>query len=144
MWIRRDWDRLATSGAAETLAYLPRCDAGIVLVDAGSTLTPDDLRIISAFDQAIHPNNCSCQQGGSALPRDLEQQIAYTKRQLQSEYRQRGLPVRAVSVVASHTHLLQQWFAEELSPLYERKQRLLQESLARKTLDAWNGSSHRS
>ena len=26
---------LATTGAAETLAYLPRCDLGIVLIDAG-------------------------------------------------------------------------------------------------------------
>jgi hypothetical protein len=30
--------------------------------------------------------------------------------------------------------LLEQWFSEELSPLYERKQRLLQESLTRKML----------
>ena len=26
---------LATSGAAETLAYLPRCDLGVVLIDGG-------------------------------------------------------------------------------------------------------------
>jgi predicted GTPase len=35
---------LATRGAAETLAYLPRCDLGVILIDVGSTLTPDDLQ----------------------------------------------------------------------------------------------------
>jgi len=52
---------------------------------------------------------------------------------LRSEF-ETELPVRAVSVMPSHAELLDQWFAEELSPLYERKQRVLQESLARKTL----------
>jgi hypothetical protein len=30
---------LASTGAAETLAYLPQCDLGVVLIDAGSTLS---------------------------------------------------------------------------------------------------------
>ena len=46
---------LATSGAAETLAYLPRCDLGVVLIDAGSTLTEDDLSTIRALYEAGVP-----------------------------------------------------------------------------------------
>lgn len=37
---------LATAGAAETLAYLPHCDVAAVLVDAGSTITGEDLATI--------------------------------------------------------------------------------------------------
>lgn len=124
---------LATSGASETLAYLPRCDAAIVLVDAGSTLTRDDLKIMAALNQVSTPTTVLISKSDLLSPEDLEQQLAYTRRQLQGEYGSE-IPVRAVSVLPSHAHLLQQWFAEELSPLYERKQRLLQESLTRKTL----------
>jgi GTP-binding protein EngB required for normal cell division len=46
---------LATSGAAETLAYLPRCDLGVVLIDAGSTLTQEDLSTIGTLYQAAIP-----------------------------------------------------------------------------------------
>jgi GTP-binding protein EngB required for normal cell division len=124
---------LATRGAAETLTYLPRCDAGIVLVDAGSTLTPEDLRIIGALLQPSTPTTVLVSKADLLSHGDLEQQIAYVKRQLRAEF-ETDLPVRAVSVVSSHVKLLDDWFVEELAPLYERKQRLLQESLARKTL----------
>lgn len=124
---------LATSGASETQAYLPRCDAAIVLVDASSTLTRDDLKIIAALHQVSTPTTVLVSKADLLSPADLEQQLAYTKRQLQNEYGI-AIPVRAVSVASSYEHLLEQWFTEELSPLYERKQRLLQESFARKTL----------
>jgi len=124
---------LATSGAAETFAYLPRCDAGIVLVDAGSTLTPDDLKIVGALIQASTSATVLVSKADLLSAQDLEQQMAYVKRQLHTELGT-DLPVRPVSVMPSHTALLERWFAEELAPLYDRKQRLLQESLTRKTL----------
>jgi len=124
---------LATSGAAETLAYLPRCDAGIVLVDAGSTLTPDDLRIIGALTQGSTTTTVLISKADLLCAQDLDQQMAYVRRQLHAEF-DTDLPVRPVSVMPSHAALLEQWFTEELAPLYDRKQRLLQESLTRKTL----------
>jgi GTP-binding protein EngB required for normal cell division len=124
---------LATSGAAETLAYLPRCDAGLVLVDAGSTLTPDDLKIIGGLNQASTATTVLISKADLLSTPDLEQQVAYVKRQLHAEFG-KALPVRPVSVMPSHATLLEQWFAEELAPLYDRKQRLLQKSLTRKTL----------
>ena len=48
---------LATSGAEETVAYLPRCDLGLVLVDAASTVTHEDLAIVQAL----------CQSGARAM-----------------------------------------------------------------------------
>lgn len=124
---------LATSGAAETLAYLPRCDAGIVLVDAGSTLIPEDLKIVAALTQASTSTTVLVSKADLLSAQDLKQQMAYVRRQLHTEFGT-DLPVRPVSVMPSHTALLEQWFAEELAPLYDRKQRLLQESLTRKTL----------
>ena len=124
---------LAAGGAAETLAYLPRCDAGIVLVDGGSTLTPDDLKIIGALILAGTATSVLVSKADLLSAADLQQQIAYVKRQLKSEFGT-DLPVRPVSVMPSHAELLEQWFAEELLPWYERKQNLLQESLTRKTL----------
>jgi GTP-binding protein EngB required for normal cell division len=124
---------LATSGATETLTYLPRCDAGIVLVDAGSTLTPDDLKIVRALLHVSTPTSVLLSKADLLSERDLEHQITYIKQQLQNEFGTE-LPVRPVSVVASHVALLEQWFAEEVAPLYERKQRLLEESLTRKML----------
>ncbi len=124
---------LATRGASETLAYLPRCDAGIVLVDAGSTLTPDDLNILRALTQVGTLTTVLVSKADLLSERDLEQQIAYIRAQLRSEF-ETQLPVRPVSVMPTHAELLERWFTEELSPLYERKQHLLQESLARKTL----------
>jgi len=124
---------LATSGAAETLAYLPRCDAGVVLVDAGSTLTLEDVATIRALTQAGTSTTVLVSKADLLSSTDLQQQIAYVKGHLQTEF-ETELPVLAVSIMHTHTKLLEQWFAEELLPLYERKQYVLQESLARKAL----------
>jgi small GTP-binding protein len=43
---------LAVAGAEETIAYLPRCDLGIVLIDASAGLTQDDLVVVHALYQA--------------------------------------------------------------------------------------------
>ena len=43
---------LATGSAAESLAYLPRCDLGIVLIDAASTLTPQDVSLVDQLYRA--------------------------------------------------------------------------------------------
>jgi len=40
---------LASSGAAETAAYLPRCDLGLVLIDAGATLSQEDLVLVQTL-----------------------------------------------------------------------------------------------
>ena len=50
---------LATFGAAETMAYLPRCDLGIVLVDAASILNREDMSSsVLSMRRACRP--CCC------------------------------------------------------------------------------------
>jgi GTP-binding protein EngB required for normal cell division len=122
---------LATSGAAETLAYLPRCDLGIVLIDAGSTLTEDDLSIIRALYQAGVPVSALLSKSDLLAMNDRAQSLAYVSQQITAQL---GLNLRVcpVSVRPTHFGLLDDWFKQYILPLYERHQELAQESLRRK------------
>ena len=122
---------LATAGAAETLAYLPRCDLGVVLIDAGSTLTQDDLSTIQALYEAGVPATTLLSKSDLLTPEDRLSAIAYVGEQMRSRL---GitLSVHPVSVQATHAVLLEDWLREGMLPLYERHQQLMQESLRRK------------
>jgi GTP-binding protein EngB required for normal cell division len=122
---------LATSGAAETLAYLPRCDLGVVLIDAGSTLTEDDLSTIRMLYEAGIPASVLLSKGDLLAAEDRAQSLAYIAGQLQSRL---GLTiaVHPVSVQPSHAGLLDAWLAEVIAPLYDRHQQLAEDSLRRK------------
>lgn len=122
---------LATSGAAETLAYLPKCDLGVVLIDAGSTLTDGDVRTILALQQAAIPVHILLSKADLLNRSDCEKTIGYVKQHVNSETGL-DLPVHPVSVRPSHHNLLDRWFAEEILPLYSRSQELRTASLQRK------------
>lgn len=122
---------LATSGAAETLAYLPRCDLGIVLVDAASTLTDEDLSTIRLLYEAGVPVSVLLSKSDLVSEPDRKQAIVYISRQIKEQL---GLdiPVHPVSVRSSGIHLLERWLDREIFPLYERHRQLMEESLHRK------------
>ena len=122
---------LATSGAAETLAYLPKCDLGIVLIDAGSTLTEEDLRTILALQEAAVPVNVLLSKADLPGSGDLAKIVAYVKEHLASETGL-ALPVHPVSIHPSHRELLDRWFEAGILPLYDRSQELRTLSLQRK------------
>ncbi len=122
---------LATSGAAETLAYLPRCDLGVVLIDAGSTLTEDDLATIRTLYEAGIPASVLLSKSDLLAPEDRAGSLAYISEQIRSQL---GLEisVHPVSIQASHSSLLETWFREAILPLYDHHQQLAQESVFRK------------
>jgi GTP-binding protein EngB required for normal cell division len=119
---------LATAGAVETLAYLPRCDLGVVLIDAGSTLTQDDLGTIQALYDAGVPASVLLSKADLLSPEDREKVAQYIADHVQSQL---GLKLSAhpVSVKAEHSALLDQWLKTEILPLYDRHQQLAQESI---------------
>ena len=122
---------LATSGAEETAAYLPRCDLGIVLLDAGAALTQEDLVVI----QSLYRTGATAMVLVSkadllALP-DRERMIAYIRQHLLSELNL-DLPVHLVSVVGADTRLCDEWFEQELKPLLESHRENAAASLKRK------------
>ncbi|MDI6876026.1 MAG: dynamin family protein [Methanomicrobiales archaeon] len=122
---------LATGGAAETLAYLPRCDLGVVMIDAGSTLTEGDIQTIRALQEAAVPVNVLLSKADLLTPPDCGRILRYIQQHLAAEF-DRDLPVHPVSVRPSHRRLLDAWFEEEILPLCSRSQDLREASLRRK------------
>ena len=122
---------LATSGATETLAYLPKCDLGVVLIDAGSTLTADDLQTIMTLQQAAVPVNVLLSKADLVVSQDRERIVRYLKQHIASECKL-DLSVHPVSVMPSCRKMLDAWFNDEITPLYARSQELRAASLRRK------------
>ncbi len=122
---------LATRGAAETLAYLPRCDLGVVLIDAGSTLTPDDLQTIQILYDAAIPANVLLSKADLLTLEDRSQVVEYVKHHIKEELNL-DLAVHAVSVMSGSKDLLTRWFEQDISPLYSQRQDLKLRSIRRK------------
>jgi GTP-binding protein EngB required for normal cell division len=122
---------LAASGATETLAYLPKCDLGVVLVDAGSTLTADDLQTIMALQKAAIPVNVLLSKADLLEPDDRKRIVDYVKEHVASECNL-DLPVHPVSALPSCREMLNEWFENRIVPLYARSQDLRAASLRRK------------
>lgn len=122
---------LATAGAAETLAYLPECDLGVVLVDAGSTLTEEDLSTVERLYEATIPSLVILSKADLLVPKDRERSLKYISGQVESQLGFR-VSIQPVSIRDSHASLLDQWFLHEIQPLYAKHQQLAQESLRRK------------
>lgn len=122
---------LATSGAAETLAYLPRCDLGVVLIDAGSTLTDDDLKTLQSLYQAGIPANVLVSKADLLTPGDRARVVSYVSDHIAAELNLQ-LSVYPVSVIGENRALLRQWFEAEIHPLYARWEELRKSSIRRK------------
>jgi GTP-binding protein EngB required for normal cell division len=122
---------LARAGSAETFAYLPRCDLGIVLVDAASTLGPDDLTLLRALAEAAVPAQVLLSKADLLTPADRTRAAGYVAEQLRRELG-RDLPVHLVSTVGRDEALLTRWFEEEIEPLLARHRAMAEASLRRK------------
>ena len=122
---------LAVAGAEETVAYLPRCDLGIVLVDASSGLTQDDVIVLQALYQAGATASVLISKADLFRLPDRERMIEYVRNNVQ---RQLGAtpPVHAISVLGEDATLCDRWFEEELRPLLARHQELVVTSQKRK------------
>ena len=122
---------LATAGAAETMAYLPRCDLGLVLVDAASTLTHEDLVIVQALYQSGAKAMVLLSKSDLLRPEDRQRAISYAQGKLVSELGIHG-DVFPVSVVGVEATLCDTWFNSELLPLLNTHREETATSLKRK------------
>jgi len=114
---------LAVAGAEETIAYLPRCDLGIVLIDASAGLTPDDLIVVQALYQAGANAMVLISKADLFSGADREEMIAYVKTNLRSELRVEP-PVHAISVFGADAALCDRWFEGELHPFLDEHHEL--------------------
>ncbi|HYT75991.1 MAG TPA: dynamin family protein, partial [Vicinamibacterales bacterium] len=122
---------LATSGAAETLAYLPRCDLGVVLVDGTSSLSSEDIATISLLNQAAIPVLVVVSKADLLSDADQRRVVEYASGQIERQLAWRA-SVAAVSSVPSHRELLDAWLGRELWPRVSDHQAEVRVSIKRK------------
>lgn len=122
---------LAAAGAAESLAYLPRCDLGLVLVDAASTLTPEDLTLVDALHRAGAGVMMLLTKADLLLPPDRERTLQYLRQQLAARLGVE-IPVHLVSVRGADAALCDRWAIDALRPVLRDRQQLADRSLGRK------------
>lgn len=122
---------LAHGGSAETLAYLPRCDLGILLVDAASTLTQDDLDILRLLYRAGIPAQVLLSKADLLNPADRAKASAYVHQQI-FDGLGLELSVHPVSTVGADEALLTAWFEQHVRPLFQQHRDLAEASLQRK------------
>lgn len=107
---------LATAGAEETVAYLPRCDLGIVLIDAASTLTHEDLVVMQALGRSGAKAMVLVSKADLLGEAERRHTIEYVRRQMATQANL-DLPVHLVSVVGQDVRLCDDWLQNELMPL---------------------------
>lgn len=122
---------LATSGSAETFAYLPRCDLSVVLIDAGSTLNQEDLSLLRDLYEAGIPAQVLLSKANLLTTEDRQRVLQYIRDQLRQELNL-DVAVHPVSTLGKDEALLDRWFEQEIEPLWERQRTLTEESLHRK------------
>ncbi len=121
---------LASHGAVETLAYLPKCDHGLVLIDAASSLMSDDLAAIEALEAAGIPWQALLSKADLLTPADAGKAVEYAREQIERHTGKR-VEVAAVSSLAGAPAPLRAWFETGLAPLERRHETLLAESVDR-------------
>ena len=122
---------LARYGEMESLAYLPRCDLGIVLVDAFSTLIQEDTSLVHALRQAGAEVMVLLTKADLLTPEERTATAHYIKNHLGLDLGF-DVPVYIVSVKGQEAALCDQWFAASLVPRLQEHQRLAEASLRRK------------
>ena len=123
---------LATAGAAETLAYLPQCDAAAVLIDASSTITVEDLATVALLVSAGIHVSVLLSKADLLTEHEREAAILYTRQSLTREFGT-PIPLAMVSVKPGFEDLFERWRKAELAPLIAAQERERRETAARKT-----------
>lgn len=109
---------LASSGAAETAAYLPRCDLGLVLIDAGTTLSQEDLVLVQTLLHAGAQAMVLVSKADLLKPEERKHFAEYIQQQFATQLGM-TLPLYMVSVVGADAALCDAWFEQALQPLLE-------------------------
>jgi len=122
---------LARYGEMESLAYLPRCDLGIVLVDASSTLIQEDASIVNALRQAGAEVMVLLTKADVLALEERTAAVQYVGDQLLANLGF-AVPVHPVSVKGPDAELCERWFETALGPCLQEHRKLAGASLRRK------------
>ncbi len=122
---------LALEGAVQTLAYLPRCDLGVVLVDGSSNLHADDVATVDALRAASVPALVVLSKVDLLMENDRARLIDYTRTQLDDQLGTE-VHVAPLSTRSELAGLLEDWIRNEIAPRVADARRLARESNQRK------------
>ena len=105
---------LATKGAAKTLEYLPQCDLGILLIEAGAPVAPDDSDVARALLDGGSDLIIVLSKADRLAESDLRQALDYVRAQFEAQL---SIPIslRPISTIAGNP-LAQAWFNDVLAP----------------------------
>ena len=122
---------LALRGASETLAYLPSCDLALLLIDAGGTLTMEDIGTLRLILEAEIPALVLLSKSDLLSHEEAQSTVAYIEGQIDRELHQ-SVAVHPISSTKDYRPLLEAFYAEELQPRLEHAQELKIDSVASK------------
>ncbi|MGA7158296.1 MAG: dynamin family protein [Acidobacteriaceae bacterium] len=108
---------LALRGTRETLAYLPSCDLALLLVDAGNTLTPEDIGTLRLVLEAGIPALILLSKADLLREADRDVSMQYIRTQIERELRTQ-LPIYAVSSLEGYRTTVDEFYERELEPRF--------------------------
>jgi GTP-binding protein EngB required for normal cell division len=106
---------LATAGATQTLEYLPRCDLGVLLVEAGGVISREDVDVARAILDGGGELVIALSKADRLSDTELPQALAYARDHLGAALHL-SIEVGPISTLATHVGLAETWFEHELAP----------------------------
>jgi len=122
---------LATAGASQSMAYLPRTDIGVLLMDAAGSLSEEDISVARAIVESGAILVPVLSKADLLAPQQLQKMTDYVRSQLCAALGMNPAVI-PVSVMPGSSHLASQWFERELAPRLSERRSLLSSSLKRK------------
>ena len=110
---------LHAHASAHALDYLPRCDLGIVAIDAAATLTPQDLDLLRALRDGGAEWLAVLTKADTVAAEALAQQQRYVESAV-AEALQVTTSIAAISVRAGHEAELDAWLQGTVQPMLKR------------------------
>ncbi len=129
-----DTPGVASLSAASTRAanaWLPVCDLGLVLVDAGGTVASEDLHLLrDLYDSGVEAM-VLLTKADLLADDDLARQQQFLEHQIESSLGLR-VPVEVVSTRPPHDTLVRTWFRESMTAYLNSANEMCQRSVRRK------------
>lgn len=122
---------LAVKGSRETLAYLPSCDLALLLIDAGNTLTIEDIGTLRLIQEARIPAIVLLSKADLLQEEDRLASIEYIKSQIQEQLRI-SIPVHPISALREFAAMVDQFYERELRPRFVQSHTLRLQSVRTK------------
>ncbi len=124
---------LAIQGSREALAYLPSCDLALLLIDAGATLTLEDIGTLRLIHEASIPCLVLLSKADLLDEPARRAAVAYIAGKIEEQLHI-SIPVHPVSSRDNFTQMLDAFYEDDLQPRFQHSHTLRLESVRNKIL----------